>query len=288
MDSPLFSVIVPTYGRSMFLEEAIDSILDQTIDDLECVVVDDASPEPVAEATDSRVVVVRRKQNGGPAAARNTGLTVASGRYVTFLDDDDTFTPDRLELALEGLRQSPLAICWRKGSDGSTAGNRFLEGRVYDSILDTLTPHLGQVAVDRRIASSFDERFVANEDVEWWLRIAASAPVTTISRIGLVYRSHSGPRHRTSLAERIRCSSLLLSVHEKYFTAHPAAAAFRWKRIGLMSRSLGMYGTARRAFLRSLRLHPEPQTAWHLVRSLRRSTRASQDGETRDSRHWGG
>jgi glycosyltransferase involved in cell wall biosynthesis len=273
MTPPLFTVVVPTYGRPRFLEEAIRSILDQSVEDLECIVVDDASPVPMITVGDPRVVVVRRQENGGPAAARNTGLQLARGRYIAFLDDDDLYTPDRLALALEGLGRAPVAICWRRGSDGSSGGNRELEGFVHESILDQLTPNLGQVAIDRRITPLFDERFVANEDVEWWLRVAAAAAVTTIPRVGLVYRMHSGPRHNTGLAERIRCSLLLLRLYGEYFSAHPRAAAFRWKRIGLMAHNLGRDAVARHAFLRSLRLRPEPRTFWHLMRSLQSSGR---------------
>jgi glycosyltransferase involved in cell wall biosynthesis len=268
MTSPLFTVIVPTYGRPRFLEEAIRSVLDQSVEDFECVVVDDASPDPVMTVNDPRVVVVRRERNGGPAAARNTGLQLARGRYIAFLDDDDAYTPDRLALALDGLSRAPLAICWRRGSDGSTGGNRRLEGSVHETILDQLTPHLGQVAIDRRMTPLFDERFVASQDVEWWLRVAAVAAVTTTPSVGLIYRTHTGPRHDNGVAERIRCSLLLLGLHGDYFSAHPRAAAFRWERIGLMARNLGKDAVARKAFIRSLRLRPESRTLWHLMRSL--------------------
>jgi glycosyltransferase involved in cell wall biosynthesis len=273
MASPLFSVIVPTFGRPRFLEDAIRSVLQQSVDDFECVVVDDASPDPVVTMSDPRVVVVRRERNGGPAAARNTGLQMARGRYIAFLDDDDVYTPDRLALALDGLSRAPVAICWRRGSDGSTGGNRRLEGSVHDTILDQLTPHLGQVAIDRRVTPLFDERFVASQDVEWWLRVAAAVPVTTTPTVGLIYRIHTGPRHYNGVAERIRCGLLLLSLHGDYFSAHPRAAAFRWKRIGLMAHNLGTETVARKAFIRSLRLRPESRTFWHLMRSLHRSGR---------------
>ena len=100
MDDPLFSVIVPTYQRPPFLLEALDSVRRQTIESFECIVVDDGSPEPVRLANDDRVRLVRRPINGGVAAARNTGIDHARGRYITFLDDDDVYTPTRLALAV--------------------------------------------------------------------------------------------------------------------------------------------------------------------------------------------
>src|SRR5947207_2920851 len=115
--NPLFSVIVPTYGRPKMLHDAINSVLGQTIDDLECIVVVDAGPESVVVDGDERLRVVRRDHNGGPAAARNTGVEHARGQYLAFLDDDDWFVPERLEIALEGLERAPVAICWSRFSD---------------------------------------------------------------------------------------------------------------------------------------------------------------------------
>ena len=276
MADPLFSVIVATYGRPGFLADALASVLGQTVGDFEAVVVDDASPTPARYKGDPRVRVVRREENGGPAAARNTGLREARGRYVTFLDDDDLYTPDRLALALEGLKRTTLTHCWIQYTDTPAGHNRILEGRVERQILEGLTPHLGTVAVARTVALPFDERFLAAEDVEWWLRMAQRSAVSRVPRIGYLLRRHAGPRHRIDLPTRLRCRLLLLDLHADYFVARPRAAAFQWKRIGLMSAELGDVPRARAAFALSFRLRPRADTLWHLVRSL-------TPGESRDA-----
>jgi glycosyltransferase involved in cell wall biosynthesis len=277
MDSPLFSVIIPTYNRPEFVRMAVDSVLQQGVDDLECIVVDDCGPTPVEPISDGRVRVVRHPSNRGEAGARNTGLREARGRYLIFLDDDDEFTPDRLELALEGLRSAPISICWRRGSDGTTGGNRFLNGRIHDRILDDLIPQLGQVAFDRSLAPEFDEGYTGGTDTDWMLRLVERGPVRTFPRVGLVYRVHDGVRHGNDKEARLWGAFLLLRKHAGYFDRHPRAAAFRWKRIGLLSAELGDHGLARRAFLRSLRLRPEARTAWHLARSLRPTLRSLRE-----------
>jgi glycosyltransferase involved in cell wall biosynthesis len=276
--SPLFSVIMPTYGRSEFLDEALSSVLAQTVDDFECLVIDDASPEPASVRGDPRIRLIRRTENGGPGAARNTGLAHARGRYITFLDDDDLYTRDRLALALEGLERAPVAICWNGYFGARRRGrtvidrNRSLEGDVSDIIMDDIPPHLGATSLQREAAIPFDERFEAIQDVEWWLRLATRAKVTTVPRIGYLLRKHATPRHRTGLSSRVRCSLLLFEVHASYFRAHPRGTAHRWKRIGLAANDLGDYALARTAFARSLRLHPSIPMGWHLVRSVRVST----------------
>ena len=267
---PLFSVIVPTYGRPQYVSEAIASILGQTVDDFECLVVDDASPEPVRVPDDPRVKVIRRHSNGGPAAARNTGMDEARGRYIAFLDDDDLFTPDRLALAVEGLRRSPVAVCLGGvvGDATGAASGRVLEGDVSDTIRNGICPHLGQTAVRREALLRLDERLVASHDVDWWIRLAQAQTVTTVPRVGYLHRYHPGDRHRNAAPVRVRCLQMILELHAPYFASHRTARAFHLKRLGLTALRAGERRTAVRAFARSLVVRPRVRTAWHLVRAL--------------------
>jgi glycosyltransferase involved in cell wall biosynthesis len=268
---PRFSVIIPTYGRPEYLSEAVDSALAQTLDDLEIVVVDDASPEELAEpGDDPRVRVVRRDVNGGPAAARNTGIDQARGEYLVFCDDDDVMTPDRLEIALEGLDRAPVSVCWNRYLDApEPRAKPSLEGDVRDVILDHMAPHVGRTAVQRSIAPTFDERFNALEDAEWWLRLATRATVVTVPRVGYLVRRHSGPRHRTGAHDRVEGRKLLLELYREYFDEHPRAEAFQQMRLGLTALDAGDTKLARRAFRRSFGLRRDPKLLWHLARATR-------------------
>lgn len=271
---PLFSVVVPTYGRPVFLAEAVQSVLAQTIRDFECIVVDDASGEPPTVPADPRVRVVHRDVNGGAAAARNTGLAEATGRYVTFLDDDDVYLPERLEQAAGALDRAEFLVSF-KGAYGHPHGPpltaRVLDGDVGDTILDAAVPHLGTCTLARHLAVRFDERFRVSEDVEWWLRQAAAAPVATVAQVGYLQRAHGGARQTSRISERLRCRLLLLEVHADWFAAHPRAASQQWKRAGGLALRTGDRSTARRAFRQSLKAHPDVAAIAHLARaSLRR------------------
>jgi glycosyltransferase involved in cell wall biosynthesis len=264
---PEFSVIIPSYNRATFLDEAVASVRAQTFGDLECIVVDDGSPHPLEVVEDPRVRLLRRDTNGGCAAARNAGLRAARGRFVMFLDDDDLYTPDRLALAREAHADgAPVVVCWRRGANGRPRPEPPLEGDVSDVILDQMPPYLGQVTVARSVAPLFDERFAAVEDVDWWLRLASRAPFTTVPRIGCIVRQHDGPRPHYGTTARLEASHQLLDKHAAWFADHPAAAAFRWKRIALMAAQLGREADARSALWRSFRLRPQARTAWHLLR----------------------
>jgi len=272
MAQPLFSIIIPTYGRAEYLAEAVDSVLAQTVEDFECLVVDDGSPEPVSLSTeDDRVRVLRREINGGPSTARNTGLAHARGRFVAFLDDDDLYLPVRLALALEGLARAPVAVCWTAFvgdvlEDDQAAGRR-LEGDVAATILDGHVPAVGATALEREGTPGFDESLDFLEDVEWWRQLAGTHTVATVPRVGHLYRRHDGVRHRWVPTARPASNVAYLTQRAEYFAAHPRAAAFRWKRCGLLALEAGQRSLAREAFWRSLRAAPSARTAWHLVRS---------------------
>jgi glycosyltransferase involved in cell wall biosynthesis len=272
--APLVSIVVPTYDRAGFLTEALASVMAQTVEDWECLVVDDGSPEPVSlpEPIDPRIRLVRRARNGGPAAARNTGLVEARGAFVTFLDDDDLYTADRLALGLQGVRRAPVAVCWVRFVDETTEPTpqgRRLEGDVFDTILDGLTPSLGAVTLARELAPTFDECLDNLEDVDWWLRTAKAHRFTTVPSIGYLFRRHPGVRHRTDAASRVADNLRFLEREAKYFQHHPRAAALRWKRVGLLAEAAGDRRQARSAFVRALRRRPSPSTVKHLLRSLR-------------------
>ena len=109
----LVSVIITSYGGSNTLCRAIDSILEQTCQCFEVIVVDDNDPNTNQRfrtsnmmkkyINDNRVKYIKHKHNINGSAARNTGINSAKGAYITFLDDDDYLYPDRLELAVKVL-----------------------------------------------------------------------------------------------------------------------------------------------------------------------------------------
>jgi glycosyltransferase involved in cell wall biosynthesis len=111
MTAPLVSIIIPAYNARRFVRTAVESTLAQTHQRVEVIVVDDGSTDDTAAVLASirnRILWVSRA-NGGPAAARNTGLTLATGEYVTFLDADDRILPDKLRRQLHCLAGTPSA-----------------------------------------------------------------------------------------------------------------------------------------------------------------------------------
>ncbi|MCO8127436.1 glycosyltransferase family 2 protein [Acidimicrobiia bacterium EGI L10123] len=262
---PTFSIVLPAYGRPRYLAEAIGSVLQQTYESFECIVVDDASPQPVRVERDERVRLVRRDENGGPAAARNTGMDLAEGDYVTFLDDDDLLVPDRLAMTVPHLDRAPIVLCWTNYLGEPARHGRRLSGPVQGELLASTIPHMGSAVIRRDILQPLDPTFAALEDVEWWLRMSRY-PVHTVEQVGYLLRRHEGPRVGYGLRERANAAEQLIRAHEGHFDQYPKAAAYRWLWSGGVLERLGDLQDASNAYTRSIRARPSVRALRGLIR----------------------
>ena len=108
------SVIIPTYNSSSYITKAVESALNQTYDNLEVIVVDDASTDDtrdvVQKIADSRVTLIERTENGSCGAARNSALPAVTGRYIAFLDSDDYWFPDKLSIQIKRMLETAASF----------------------------------------------------------------------------------------------------------------------------------------------------------------------------------
>jgi glycosyltransferase involved in cell wall biosynthesis len=128
MSSDLVSVIMPVYNAEAWLPRAIDSVLSQSHNHLELIAIDDGSSDrspgmlDAYAAIDARIRVLRQACNGGVAAARNAGIAAARGDYISFLDADDWWHPEKLERQWISMRGNGALISyasyWRVAEDG--------------------------------------------------------------------------------------------------------------------------------------------------------------------------
>lgn len=161
--SPKVSVIVPAYNAARCVEHAVASALAQTMGDVEIIVVDDASSDATAQIVagigDQRVRLLRNEKNVGPAQARNRALRVARGEWIAFLDADDWFAPERLEILLRLAAGSHAELVAddmyliRDGAErpwGSTLANQTIEEGEVISALRFITLDRGLQPLIRR------------------------------------------------------------------------------------------------------------------------------------------
>ena len=117
-ETPLVSVVMPAYNAAAFIEEAIDSVVNQTVQNWELIVIDDCSKDDsyqmalnCAEA-DSRIAVLRNEQNMGVSETRNRGIDRATGKYIAFLDSDDRWHPEKLEKQIAIMESTRAGISY--------------------------------------------------------------------------------------------------------------------------------------------------------------------------------
>lgn len=196
---PKVSVIVPTYNRPDRLKVALQSILRQTFQDFEIMVVNDGGLDvasTVATLNDGRIVYIQHDRNRGLAAARNTGLAAATGMYIAYLDDDDRYLPDHLETLVsaldEGAHKVVYSDAWRVSERREQ--DRYIEvGRDVpysydfnpaDLLVSNYFPVLcvmhHRACVEQ--VGRFDESLFAHEDWDLWIRMATISPFKHVKR----------------------------------------------------------------------------------------------------------
>jgi glycosyltransferase involved in cell wall biosynthesis len=200
---PAVSVIIPAFNAAGTILAAVDSVRRQTFADWELIVVDDGSADDtrgrLRAIDDSRVRIVAG-DHVGVARARNTGLRAATGAFVTFLDADDMWMPDKLRAQVDALHQSPEAgasYSWtafvdEQGRFLAPKEGRRIDGEVYDDLLVTFFLASGSNAMARRqcveAVGAFDGSIRVVEDWDLWVRVARRWPFAVVPHYHVLYR----------------------------------------------------------------------------------------------------
>ncbi|NER34465.1 MAG: glycosyltransferase [Oscillatoria sp. SIO1A7] len=273
---PLISVIIPVYNGEKTIRETIESVCNQTLSDWELIVINDGSQDSTLETLssiqDPRLKVFSYP-NAGQAASRNRGLALASGKYISFLDADDLWTADKLELQLKALENNPeaaVAYSWSNCIDESGQFYRrgihiALNGDVYANLLLIYFLENGSNALIRRQAldeiGGFDESLPPAEDWDFWLRVGARYPFVAVPVPQILYRV-SANSASTNIWRMERAASLVI---ERAFAKSPASLQY------LKNPSLGnLY-----KYLTSKALEGEPKKE-HILTAARLLAKALQ------------
>jgi O-antigen biosynthesis protein len=195
---PKVSVVIPVFNRPEAVRRAIDSVLAQTCQDFEIIVVDDAStdstPTVLAAFADPRIRLIRHERNRGGSASRNTGILASSAPYVGFLDSDDEWLPNKLERQLAVFEAAPddvglvYAGAERVWEDGVVS--RDVPRRDPDLtrtlLLDNVIGETSVGMVRRSVldqTGGFDETLPSAQDLDLWLRICERFDAVPVSEI---------------------------------------------------------------------------------------------------------
>lgn len=284
------SVIIPSYDRPDMLEKALASVLDQTYDDFEVVVVDDGSPEPlepvVEQFDDDRIEYLRLEENQGANVARNTGVENSSGDYFAFLDDDDRWEPTKLEEQVRILDSNPNVGFVYTGqrfvdSDGTTIKTKTPSGSGDITRYLLKGGYVGgfsSVMLRQELVSAAgkpDPELPILQDTEWWLRLSQETRFASIEK-PLVARRIGDHEQIGDKYEQLRDVA-----YPRVYNKHKGMAAnegriykFFFKSyflnyIGSIALSKGKSNDARVYLLKSLLYNPFSfDSAWRFVVSL--------------------
>lgn len=198
MSSPEVSVVIPTYNRPRLLSRAIESVLNQTYTNFECIVVDDASPTDSSSVVtgfdDDRLKYFEHEINQGASAARNTGIGNAHGEYIAFLDDDDEWLPTKLEKQVELFSELDdeyaIVYCWmdyRRNSDAKVVKEYQPkhQGYIFPQMLDgQVIGSSSTLLVRKEIAEQtrFDESLPRGNDGDFIRRICKDYKVNYVPK----------------------------------------------------------------------------------------------------------
>ncbi len=189
------SVIIPTYNRLPFLKKAVGSVLDQSYDGFELIVVDDGSHDGTAEWVEGlgEGVVYLRQERRGPSAARNAGIGTARTDLVAFLDSDDWWHREKLALQLAEMEKEPDypishtgEVWYRRGKLlEQREKHRKYHGRIFKRCLPICAVSMSTVIARRELfdrVGLFDEELPCCEDYDFWLRAAVHHPFLLVDK----------------------------------------------------------------------------------------------------------
>lgn len=203
---PTVSVIIPTYNRALYLCEAIDSVINQTYNDVEIIVIDDGSTDDTQQRLKQYKDAIKYiyQSNSGSAIARNRGILSSTGKYIAFLDSDDLWYPTKLEKQVRILDKNEdigFVYCdYAKGHNTVEGQKGHLEtlsppsGYIFNHLVDANYICTPSVIIRRSVfpnSGFFDPTLLRSQDYDLWLRLAYCCKCYFISEVLTLVREHS-------------------------------------------------------------------------------------------------
>lgn len=200
-EHPLISVVLPVYNCALYIGEAVNSILNQTIQDFEIIIIDDYSIDDTVKIIknigDNRIKLILKEENKGLIDSLNIGFKEAKGKYIARMDGDDISLPDRFQKQLEILENNPDIKgcgCWlqRFGNSAEIIKHKEFHDEIAARLLLSCSMSMGAVMFNRKNFSkfSFDENKKHVEDYDFWARTAWSGKFYNIQEVLYYYRAH--------------------------------------------------------------------------------------------------
>ena len=277
MQKPYFSIITPTYNRPEQLNNAILSVLDQSFENFEHIIVDDnsvsATEKIIAAIGDKRLKYIRRTINGGPAAARNTGIKYASGEFICFLDDDDVFLSEMLQHLYDMFQaDNELEFVWtgisrlEKKDKQEVEFRRNVGPRYYEdgeeglAMASSIAAGFG-LCIKKSCFNKigfFDESLKFGEDTDMVIRLAKSCKFGTVPKVLVKIYQHqynqlSDMRFHIENYEIYR---RIIQKHYNFLSKHPKVMHMHLKAFTKICYHVGKKSQGRKMYLKLIMKFP--------------------------------
>lgn len=227
MQTPLVSVIIPTFNREKVIGRAVNSVLSQSFKDFECIVVDDGSTDEtnlVLNGFTNKIKVIRT-ENRGVSAARNLGAKLAIGKYIAFLDSDDEWKQQKLKKQIglmqeSGLRISQTDETWVRNGRFVNKSSRYIRpsGYIFYNCLEVCAVTPSSVMMEKELFfeyGGFDETFPVCEDYDLWLRMSLKERFGLIDEPLIIkYGGHTDQLSNSACLDKYRIISLFNMLHK--------------------------------------------------------------------------
>lgn len=252
---PLVSVIVPTFNRPDTLRQALVSILQQTFTDYEIIVINDGGQEVghIVEALNQKknINYVRHGRNRGLAAARNSGIGVARGKYIAYLDDDDRYGPQHLAILVEHLESTSFQVAytdawriWQTNENGRMVDVKRDLAYSQDFCPDLLLlsnyfPVLCMMHEKQclSVTGGFDETLTTHEDWDLWVRLSRHFPFAHLKKITAEFTWREDGSSMTSERREdfLRTKRIVYQKNEAQFQAQPHLIPYREQELRIVN-----------------------------------------------------
>lgn len=265
---PTVSIIIPSYNYGRFIGRALNSVLSQSYQDYEIIIVDDASTDDtkdvVGKYNDPRIRYIVHPVNCGPSKARNTGIEASKGRYIAFLDSDDIWMPEKIESQIGLFQNGPdnlgvvytnMKVCDETTSKTFSTHFFAYRGKVLQSLLEV--NHVGNsgVMIKKECfakAGLFDVSMRLCEDWDMWIRVACFDQFDCIEQPLFTLFTHSS-NSSANLKQMISGRETLLQKHAALYRRYPKIHSLQYYILGIQCFREGLMARGRKHFLRALK-----------------------------------
>lgn len=285
------SVIIPTYNRAKVISRAAQSVLDQTVSDLELIIVDDRSSDDTEEevrklqAKDERVIYIKHEENRGGSSARNTGIGQAQGEYLAFLDSDDEWWPEKLEKQLKKFSESSpddpgVVYCWKTIEKAGVSREPIkvaqnFKGDLLELFLSGTGISTSTLLLKREVVEEcgvFDPALdrLGGQDIDFCIKIARKYSFDCVDSYlvrKFIYQDNISNLKNAS--RMIESRKYILKKYSREYQEHSRARSKMLRHIGTYYIFCDDISKARQYFVRAIRAYPwKARTYFNFIISL--------------------